>query len=137
MYEIAEDETLPEKQETAPETYEIAEDETLPEVHDMADRGFEEAANLMLTTCQQTEMENHGKPSEIQRQMETENRRAIRYFVEEINGGWRISPTQETVGTSVSGILGASVDFWDEDEDEEDEDGHPIIRVDELLTMYL
>ena len=64
--------------------------------------------------------------------------------VEEIYSGWKVSPTPEMVGTSVNGILGASYEFWDEDE--EDEDGAPIIRVEEqewleiiqnLLTMYL
>ena len=86
----------------------------------IADRGFEEAANLMLTMCKQSETEKHGEPSEIHRQMETETRRAIRYIVEDIYSGWRVSPTPETVGTSVSGILGASYDFWDEDEEVED-----------------
>ena len=33
------------------------------------------------------------------------------------------------MGTSVDGILGASCDFWDEDE--KDADGLPIIRVEE------
>ena len=130
--------------ETMPETYETAEDETSPEVHDQADRGFEEAANLMLTMCQQSEMEKLGEPSAIQRQTETETRRTTQHFVEEICSGWRVSPTPEIVGTCVSGILGASNDFWDEDE--EDEDGPPIIRVDEeewlenvqlLFTVYL
>ena len=128
MYEIDEDETLPELHETVPEVYETAEDETSPEIHDIAVRGFEEAANLMVTLCQQNEMGKHGKSREIQRHIETETRRAMWYIVEEIYRGWRVSPTPETVGTSVNGILGASCDFWYEDEDE---DGHPIIRVEE------
>ena len=109
MYETAEDETLPEIHEM-PEVYETAEDEMSPEMHDISDRGFEEAANLMLTLCQQNEMEKHRKSREIQRHIETETRRAIWYIVED-------------------GILGACYDFWDEDE--EDEDGTPIIRVEE------
>ena len=48
-----------------PEVYEIAEDETLPEIRDIADRGFEEAANLMLTLCQLNEREKHGKSREL------------------------------------------------------------------------
>ena len=123
---LADDKTLP---ETLPEMYEIAENETSPEIHDIADRGFEEAANLMLTLCQQNEMEKHGKSREIQHHIETETRRAMWHIVENIYRGWRVSPTLETVGTSVNGILGASYDFWDEDE--EDEDGPPIIRVEE------
>ena len=48
------------------------------------------------------------------------------------------------MSTSVNGNLGASCDFWDEDDEEED--GPPIIRVEEqewleviqnLLTLYL
>ena len=65
-------------------------------------------------------------------------------IVEEIYNDWKVSPPQETVSTSVKGILGASYDFWDEDEEEED--SPPIVRVEEQewleviqnpLTMYL
>ena len=90
---------MPEIHEIAAETYEIAKDETSPEIHDISDSEFEEAANLMLTLCQQNEMERH----------------------EEIYRGWKVWPTPETVGTSVNGILGASCEFWDEDEED---DGH-------------
>ena len=158
MYEIAEDETLPELQETVPEVHEIAEDALAPEIHDIDDTGtstkipwvgfdgrielldsddpifeetlsetsedetmpevyeitdgvFEEAANLMLTLYHQNETEKHGKSSEIQRHIEVVTRRAIWHFVEEIYRGWRVSPTPETMCTSVDGILGASYDF--------------------------
>ena len=40
--------------------------------------------------------------------------------MEEIYKDWKVSPTPETVSTSVNGILGASCDFWDEDKEEED-----------------
>ena len=49
------------------------------------------------------------------------------YILEEISRDWKVSLTPETVGTSVSGILGASYEFWDEEE----EDGPLIIRVEE------
>ena len=90
-------------------------------------------------------MEKHWKSNEIQCQIETETRRTMWDIAEDIYRGWKVSPPPETVSTSVNGILGASCDFWDEDEKEEDEDGHPIIRVEEqewleviqnLLTMY-
>ena len=100
-----------------------SEDETMPEEKENTDRGFEDAANLMLTLCQQNEMEKHEKSREIQRHIEIETRRAIWYIVEEICRGWRISPSPETMGASVDRILGASYDFWDEDE--EDGDGSP------------
>ena len=45
--------------------------------------------------------------------------------MEEIYRDWNVSPTLETVRTSVSGTLDASYDFCDENED-----GPPIIRVD-------
>ena len=99
---------------------ETSEDKTMPEEKEETDRGFEDAANLMLTLCQQNEMEKQEKSREIQRHIETE-RRAIRYIVEEIYKGWRVSPSPETMGASVDGILGASCDFWDED----DGDGSP------------
>ena len=107
--------------------YEIAEDETSPEIHDIADSGSGRAANLLLTLCQQNEMEKHGKSNEIQRQIETETRRVIWYIVEEIFRDWKASLTPETVGTSVKRILGASYEF----RDEEEEDGPPIIRVED------
>ena len=46
---------------------ETSEDETMPEVYVITDGCFEEAANLMLTLCQQNETKKHGKSSEIQR----------------------------------------------------------------------
>ena len=109
--------------------YEIPEDETSPEIHEIAGSGLERAANLLLKLFQQNEMEKHGKSNEIKCQTETETRRTIRDIVEEIYRDWRFSPTLETVSTSVSGVLGASYDFWDEGEEEED--GPPIIRVEE------
>ena len=81
-FEIRNDETLS-------EILKIAEDETLPEIHEIADSGFERVANFLLTLCQQNETEKHGKSSEIQRQIETEARRAIRYIVEEIYRDWK------------------------------------------------
>ena len=41
-------------------------------------------------------------------------------IVEEIHRDPKVSPTPETVSTSVNGILGAGCEFWDEDEEEED-----------------
>ena len=140
--EIAEDETLPEIHEIAAEIFEIAEDETSPEIFDITDSGFEEAANLLLTLCQQNE--KHSKSYEIQRQKETETCRAIWYIVEGNLPRLESLANTGNVGTSVNGIVGASYEFWDEDE--EDEDGPPIIRVEEqewpeiiqnLLTMNL
>ena len=84
------------------------------------------------------------RSDEIPCQMETETRRTMWDIVEEIFRDWKVSPTTETVSSSVNGILGASCDFWDEDEEEEDEP--PIIPVEEqdwlevisnLLTTYL
>ena len=81
----------------------------VPEVHDIADRELEEAANNMLTHCQQNEMDKHGKLHEIQREMETETRRATWYIVEE---NYRVGGSPNTgSGTSVNGILGACYDF--------------------------
>ena len=77
---------------------ETSEDETMPEEKENTDRGFEDAANLMLTLCQQNETEKHEKSLEIQRHIETETRRAIWYIVEEIYRGWRVSPSPETMG---------------------------------------
>ena len=114
IYEIAEDETLP-------ETREIAEDETSPEIHEIAGSALERAAKLLLILCPQNEMEKHGKSNEVQRQIETETRRTMWDIVEEICRDWKVSPPLETVSTSVNGILGASYDFWDEEE----EDGLP------------
>ena len=37
--------------------------------------------------------------------------------VEEIYRDWKVSPPLEMVSTSVNGILGASYDFWDEEEE--------------------
>ena len=71
-------------------------------------RWIEEAANLMLTLCQQSVTEKHGKSCEIQRHVEVETRRAIRYIVEETYRGRRISPSPETMCTTVYGILGAT-----------------------------
>ena len=76
--------------------YETAEDEMSPEMHDISDRGFEEAANLMLTLCQQNEMEKHRKSREIQRHIETETRRAIWYIVEDGILGERNAMTSGT-----------------------------------------
>ena len=78
------------------------------------------AANLLLKLCQQNEMEKHWKSNEIQCQIETETRRKVWDIVEEIYRDWKVSPTLETVSTSADGILGASCDFWDEDEEDED-----------------
>ena len=135
--EIAEDETLP-------EIFEIAEDETSPEIHEIVGSGLGRAANLLLKLCQQNEMEKLWKSNDINGQIETNSRRTMWDMVEEIYRDWQVSPILETVSSSVNGILGASYDFWDEDDEEED--GPPIIRVEEqewleviqnLLTMYL
>ena len=104
----------------------------------------ESAANLLLKLCQQNEMEKHWKIERNPTSDTNGNRRAIWDFVGEIYRDWKASPTPETVSTCVNGILGASCEFWDEDEEEED--GLPIIRVEEQewfgviqnqLTMYL
>ena len=50
-----------------------------------------------------------GKSNETQRQIETETHRAIWDTVEEIYRDWKVSPTPETVSTSVNGIVGASL----------------------------
>ena len=105
-----------------PEIYEIAEDETSPEIHDIADRRLKKW-RTSCSHCQQNETEKHGKSREVQRHIETETRRAIWCFVEEIYRGWTVSLPRDMVETSVNGILGVSNDFWDEDE--EDEDGPP------------
>ena len=116
----------------------------MPVVYEIAGSGLKSVANLLLNLWQQNEMEKHGKSNEIKCQMGTETRRTMWDIVEEIFRDWKVSPTPETVSSSVNGILGASYDFCDEDEEEED--GHPIIRVEEqewleviqnLLTMYL
>ena len=104
--------------ETLPEIDEIAEDETSPEIHEIAGSGL--AANLLLKLCQQNEMEKHRNSNDIKRQIETETRRVIWDIVEEICRDWKVSPAQEMMSTSVNGILGASHDFWDEDEEEVD-----------------
>ena len=105
-----------------------------PKIHEIAGSGLERAANLLLKLCQQYEMEKHGKLNEIQCQTETESRR-MWDIVDEVYRDWKVSPPPETVSTSVNGILGASYDFWDEDEEEED--GLPIIRVEEQEWLEL
>ena len=97
---------------------ETLEDGTSPEIHEIAG-SLESAANLLLKLCPQNEMEKHGKSNEIKRQRETDTCRAIWDIVEEIHRDWKIWPTAETVSTSVNGILGASHEFWDEDEEED------------------
>ena len=114
---------------TRPEMYEVTEDETSDEKHDIADKRFEKAANLLLTLCQQNDMEKHG---EIERNpMSDRDGNPSNDVVHCGRSPQRLESlaTDETVSTSVNGILGASYDFWDEDE--EDVDGSPIIRVEE------
>ena len=60
-----------------------------------------------------------GNRTRIKRRIETEIRRKVLDFVEEIYGAWKVSPTLEMMSENVSGILGVSSSSWDQEREDE------------------